>query len=231
MVLSAPPETAQAAAPVAAPLAGPGGPAGPSAADLSPLVNNTKAAAKGCNFPAALASVDHLANFDRQHPFLVTNRNNLRSLARRQRQTEQTIRQAGSALQAGNLKGALATAQAAAGTAVSCQSQPLAALLDGINTAIQQERQLKHQKRRQAAGRLLPALVGLSNAMIGAQSGVPIDPEALIVTTAASLGAKLPLNAVDPCAFKYEYRDRASVEPVCTCSGYRFDAGQFRCVG
>ena len=90
VTLSSPAGAARAAPPVAGRAAGPGSP-GPSVADLSPLVNNTKAAAKGCNYPAALASVDHLANFDPQHPFLVANRDNLRSLSRRQRQTEKAV--------------------------------------------------------------------------------------------------------------------------------------------
>ncbi len=229
VTLSAPPEAVPPTPRVGGPGAGPGGSAGPPTADLSPLINNTKAAAKGCNFPVALVSVDHMANFDPQHPFLVANRDNLRSLARRQRRTEETVWQSSSALQGGDLKGARVIAQAAADTAVSCQSPAVAALLDGIDVAIKQTRELKTLKRRQAASRLLPGLIGLSNALIGAQSGVPIDVEALMANTAATFGADLPLNVLDPCAFKYDYRDTSSLEPACSCAGYEFDPQRFRC--
>jgi hypothetical protein len=38
------------------------------------------------------------------------------------------------------------------------------------------------------------------------------------------------LGAADPCAFKFAYKSKWSVEPVCTCPGYRFDARRFKCV-
>lgn len=215
---------------VAGPTAGPAGSSGPPSANLSPLVSNTKAAAEGCNYPAALASIDQMANFDPQHPFLVANREKLRSLARRQEKTEETIWQASSALQAGDLKRSRAIAQTAADTAVSCQNQAVATLLNGIDTAIRQTRELKSLERRRVAASLLPGLVSLSHALSGAQSGAPIDVDALIAETAAAFGADLPLNALDPCTFKYQYPDTSSLEPTCACPGYRFDPGQFRCV-
>jgi hypothetical protein len=203
---------------------------GPPAADLSPLIQNTRTAAGGCSYPAALASVEQMANFDPEHPWYVANRDKIWRLAERQRQTEQTIWLASSALQANNWNRARELAFAAANIAVSCQAPAVSSLLGGIDTAIKQIQEHKQLKRQQAASRLLPGLISLSNAMIGAQSGVPVNVEALIAEVGPSMGLDLPLGTIEPCAFNYAYPSESGMTPECSCGGYRFDPGQFRCV-
>jgi hypothetical protein len=194
------------------------------------LINNTKAAAEGCNYAAALSSIDHMTNFDPKHPFYVANRDRLRRLARRQRQTERTVWQASSLLSGGDLKGARDVARTAADTAVSCQNQAVAVLLDGIDIAIKQEREARQQANRKAAAALLPSLVDLSRALSGGATEPTDDSNALAQSAAATFGLQLPTAAADPCAFKYEYRNKWNTEPVCTCDGYVFDTRTFRCV-
>jgi hypothetical protein len=75
---------------------------------------------------------------------------------------------------------------------------------------------------------LLPSLVSAANMISGGgtASGNPIPTG----TPAYAPGAATTVNMMDPCAFKYEYRNKWNFEPVCTCLGYRFDMRQHRCV-
>jgi hypothetical protein len=194
------------------------------------LVNTTKAAARGCSYSAALSSIDHMANFDPDHPFYVANRDKLNGLAKRQRQTEQTVWRASSLLSSGDLKGARKVARLAADTAVSCQNQAVSVLLDGIDRAIKQKREAQQQANRQNAAALLPGLVDLSRALSGGAAGPAPNAGALAASTAAAFNIELPANAADPCAFNYEYKTKWDPQPVCTCIGYTFDPSRFRCV-
>ena len=198
--------------------------------DLGPLINNAGAAVDACNYRAALASADHMLNFDPSHPWLAANHDRLRTLARRQQTTEQILVQASSELSANNLKKARKLASTAADTALSCQSEVVGGLIRGIDTAIAQRQALRQAKRTQAVAAMLPGLISLSRVVSGAASaGVSPDANALVAATAETLGLSLP-GGVDPCAFRYEYRDVSHVQPACTCTGYVFDTRQFRCI-
>lgn len=205
------------------------GPAGPPSADLSPIVETAKAAAAGCSFEAAKMAAEQMKLFDPADPWLVANLPKLERLAERQRTTEQTVWAANSALSAGDLKRARKLAATAADNAVSCQSQAVGELVRGIDAAIAADQQARSAANRQAAAALLPGLVDLSRALSGAAAG-PGLPQGGGVPPPSYGGATAPaLGAADPCAFKFVYPSKWSVEPVCTCSGYRFDARRFRC--
>jgi hypothetical protein len=208
-------------------VAGPQTVSGPGGADLRPLIDNATAAVSSCAYPAALASADHMLNFDPKHPWLTANHDKLRRLAGRQRDTEQLVWQASSALQAGKLKQARELAQLAADSAVSCQTPAVSQLLDGIDTAIEQKKARRSAANRRAAAALLPGLIDLAGVISGQQSGGSLPTAGM---TASSLPAAAASATVDPCAFKYEYRNVWNTEPVCTCAGYVFDQRQFRCV-
>lgn len=199
---------------------------GPGPADLAPLVATATEAAASCAYPAALASADHLMNFDPEHPWLAANHDTLRQLAARQQATERAAWQASSALQAGELQQARGLAGQAADSAVGCQTRAVSALLAGIDTAIVQERAARDANRRRAAAALLPGLVDLAGVLSGAQAGtVQVTPG-----TVSAVASSLMPSALDLCAFQLEYRDPASVVPTCTCPGYAFDPARFRCV-
>lgn len=209
--------------------AGPEGPDGPGSADLSPIVETAKAAAAGCSFEAAKTAAEQMKLFDPQDPWLVANMPKLERLAERQRTTEQTVWAANAALSSGDLKRARKLAATAADNAVSCQSQAVGELVRGIDAAITARQQARSAANRQAAAALLPGLVDLSRALSGGVAG-----------PAPALGGGVPapsyggvpasaLGAADPCAFTFVYRSKWSVEPVCTCPGYRFDARRFKC--
>ncbi len=199
---------------------------GPGAADLSPLINTAAAAAKACNYRAALASADHMTNFDPEHPWLVANHDKIRRLDRRQQATVQAVWEASSALSAGQLERARDLAAMAADSSVSCQAPAVSTLLDGIETAMRQQREAKNMARSRAAAALLPGLVDLARVIGGGQPNLTApttDQGVQVVSTLIPGGA-------DPCGFSLEYRDLTSLEPVCTCPGYFFDLGSFRCV-
>jgi len=203
-------------------------PTGPGEADLSPLIATATGAAGACNYPAALASAEQMANFDPEHPWYVANHAKLQGLAQRQRQTEQLVWQASSALSAEELKRARELAAQAAGSAVSCQTRAVSDLLAGIETAILQQKRARSAANRAAAAALLPGLIDLSRAISGAQAGgspgVPMAPAPAGIGSGAGSVA-----APDPCSYKYRYPSKWSVEPICICSGYAFDALSLRC--
>ncbi len=207
----------------------PGGPAGPDAGggDLSPLINTATQAAEACSFQAALASADHLRNFDPEHPWLVANHDNLRGLANRQRTTEQTVWQASSALSAGKLKNAKKLAETAADYAVSCQNEAVSQLVKGIDLAILQRKQERNAATSRAMSALLPSLIDLSNVISGGQPRF----NAPVGTTGSAAAVAAVTNAIsgDRCAFQFEYRDVSSQLPTCTCAGYHFELTKFRC--
>ena len=200
--------------------------AGPGRADLSPLIDTATAAAMSCAYPAALASADHMTNFDPQHPWLIANHDTIRQLSARQRATEQSVWQASSALQSGELKHARRLAGEAADTAVTCQTRAVSELLHGIDTAIEQTRAARNAKRSQAASALLPGLIDLAGLISGAEAGTVEFNTANV----SAVGSSLMPSSLDLCAFQLEYRDPAAMVPTCTCSGYVYDVGQFRCV-
>jgi hypothetical protein len=205
------------------------GPAGPGAADLSPLIETAKGAAAACSFPAALASARQMTNFDPEHPWYLANRRKLEDLAGRQKRTENLVWQASSALKAEELKRARDLAAAAADSAVSCQTQAVSELLGGIDTAIEQRRLARTAARRRAAAAMLPGLINLSRAISGAESGLPGASEAIASAAVETVGGAVGVSVPDPCAFQFEYRDKGSVVPVCTCAGYGWNAASFRC--
>ncbi|MDX9735280.1 MAG: hypothetical protein RBU36_14215 [Thermoanaerobaculia bacterium] len=210
--------------------AGSAGPAGPSPADLSPIVETAKAAAAGCSFEAAKMAAEQMKLFDPEDPWLVANLPKLERLAERQRTTEQTVWAANSALSSGDLKRARKLAGTAADNAVSCQSQAVGELVRGIDAAIAAQRQARQAENRRAAAALLPSLVDLSRALSGAAAG-PAPARGAGVPPPAYGGIPAPaLGVADPCVFQFVYKSKWSVEPVCTCPGYRFDARQFKCV-
>jgi len=205
-------------------------PSGPPAADLAPIVETAKAAAAGCSFEAAKMAAEQMKLFDPADPWLVANLPKLERLAERQRTTEQTVWAASSALSANDLKRARRLAATAADNAVSCQSQAVGELVRGIDAAIAAQQQARSAANRQAAAALLPGLVDLSRALSGAAAG-PALPRGGGVLPPSYGGAAAPaLGAADPCAFQFVYKSKWSVEPVCTCPGYRFDARRFKCV-
>ncbi len=210
-------------------LAGSAGPAGPSAADLSPIVETAKAAAAACSFEAALMSAEQMARFDPEDPWLVANLPKLKRLAERQRTTEATVWQASSALSSGDLKRARKLAGTAADNAVSCQSQAVSELVRGIDAAIASDREARSAENRRAAAALLPGLIDLSRAVSGAAAGPASRPAGSVPLPSYGSSSRATAAAPDPCAFKYAYKSTWSVEPICSCPGYRFDARQFRC--
>jgi len=210
--------------------AGSAGPAGPSNADLSPIVETAKAAAAGCSFEAAKMAAEQMKLFDPADPWLVANLPKLERLAERQRTTEQTVWAANAALSSGDLKRARSLAGTAADNAVSCQSQAVGELVRGIDAAIAAQRQARQAENRRAAAALLPGLIDLSRALSGAAAG-PAPARGGGVSPPSYGGVPAPaLGVADPCAFQFVYKSKWSVEPVCTCPGYRFDARQFKCV-
>ena len=147
-------------------------------------------------------------------------------LAARQRSTEAAVWQSSVALQSGDLKRARRLAESASSTAVTCQNQAVSALLKGIDSAIELRRRERRAKSRQAAAALLPSLIGLSRAISGQQG---TSASTIGIHSASPATNTLPTAVVDPCAFKYEYRNKWTFEPVCTCPGYAFNVRTFRC--
>ena len=204
-------------------------PAAPDSGELAPFVETAKAAAAGCSFESALMVAEQMTRFDPNDPWLVANLPKLTRLAERQRTTEATVWQASAALSTGDLKRARKLAGTAADNAVSCQSQAVGELVRGIDAAIAADREARSADRRRAAAALLPGLVDLSRALSGAAGGPPSSRGVAVLPPSLGGGARSPPGAPDPCAFKYAYKTVFSVEPICTCPGYRFDARQFRC--
>ncbi len=205
-------------------------PAASGASDLAPFVETAKAAAAGCSFESALMVAEQMTRFDPNDPWLVANLPKLKRLAERQRTTEATVWQASSALSSGDLKRARKLAGTAADNAVSCQSQAVGELVRGIDAAIAADREARNADNRRAAAALLPGLVDLSRALSGAAAAPPSARGGAVPPSSFGGGTRGAAGAPDPCAFKYAYKTAFSVEPICTCSGYRFDARQFRCV-
>lgn len=220
--------TTQAVAP-------PAGVVGPQSAkpDVSPLASAATAAVAGCSFPTALANADQMASIDADNPWLSANHDRLRQLAARQKTTEQAVWRASSALQNGDLKGARKATMAAADTAVSCQSQAVSILLTRIDETIAHQKTEKDQARRRAAGELLAGLLVLNQEVSAMYGGSATTSSGSIGTSSGTSIPSLGLGAppgTDPCAFKYEYRNKWNTEPFCTCPGYSFDPRRFRCV-
>jgi hypothetical protein len=217
----------------AAPAAGgstPVGPAAPDSGELAPFVETAKAAAAGCSFESALMVAEQMTRFDPNDPWLVANLPKLKRLAERQRTTEATVWQASAALSSGDLKRARKLAGTAADNAVSCQSQAVGELVRGIDAAIAADREARSADNRRAAAALLPGLVDLSRALSGV-AGVPASARGVaVLPPSVGGGTRSAPGAPDPCAFQYAYKTALSVEPICTCPGYRFDARQLRCV-
>lgn len=210
--------------------AGPEGSDGPGSADLRPIVETAKAAAAGCSFEAAKMAAEQMKLFDPADPWLVANLPKLERLAERQRTTEQTVWAANSALSSGDLKRARKLAGTAADNAVSCQSQAVGELVRGIDAAIAAQQRARQAENRRAAAALLPGLIDLSRALSGGAAG-PAPARGGGVPPPAYGGVPAPaLGVADPCAFQFVYKSKWSVEPVCTCPGYRFDARSFKCV-
>lgn len=212
--------------------AGPTGPRGPGGSGLAPLIDNAKAAVEACNFHAALMTAEHMLNFDPDHPWLAANHQRLRDLALRQRATEDAVWQASSYLSSGDLKRARKIASAAADTAVSCQSRAVSDLVRGIDAAIEHERQMRSANNRAAMAALLPTLVDMANTLSGQYHGTAPPSSSGSYGGLSSFGytpSSPSASPPDPCAFKYEYRSAWSVEPVCTCPGYRWQGAQHRC--
>lgn len=202
-------------------------PSGAGGDPLAPLVETARSAAGACAYPAALAAANHLTTFDPEHPWLLANHPTVRRLAERQEATEQQVWLAADELERGELERAREHAFAATGTAVSCQTPVVSDLVRGIDTAIEQRRQLRHAQRQRLAAAVLPSLIDLAQVAGG---GRP-DPETLASTVTSSIqSVAAKYGTVDPCAFRLAYDDPASVLPTCTCPGYRFDASRFRCV-
>lgn len=208
----------------------PAGSAAPGSGELAPFVETAKAAAASCAFESALTVAEQMTRFDPNDPWLVANLPKLKRLAERQRTTEATVWQASAALSSGDLKRARKLAGTAADNAVSCQSQAVGELVRGIDAAIAAEREARSADRRRAAAALLPGLVDLSRALSGAAAGPAPVPGVAVPPPSFGAGARGAAGAPDPCAFKYAYKTAFSVEPICTCPGYRFDARQLRCV-
>jgi hypothetical protein len=204
-------------------------PAASGTSDLAPFVETAKAAAAGCSFESALMVAEQMTRFDPDDPWLVANLPKLKHLAERQRTTEATVWQAGAALSSGDLKRARKLAGTAADNAVSCQSQAVGELVRGIDAAIAADREARRADSRRAAAALLPGLVDLSRALSGAAGGPAAAPRGGAPVPSFGGGARGAPGGPDPCAFKYAYKTAFSVEPICTCPGYRFDAKQFRC--
>jgi hypothetical protein len=175
-----------------------------------------------------------MASIEAGNPWLGANHDRLRQLAARQKMTEQAVWTASAALQNGDLKGARAATMAAADTAVSCQSLAVSNLLMRIDETIAHNKAAKDQERRRAAGQLLAGLITVQRAMIAKEYGGSVSKPATGGSTSG--GSSVPSFSlamppgIDPCAFKYEFRNKWNTEPFCTCSGYTFDASQFRCV-
>lgn len=204
-------------------------PPGPPSADLSPVVETAKAAAAACSFEAAKTAAEQIKLFDPADPWLVANLPKLERLAERQRTTEQTVWAANAALSSGDLKRARKLAATAADNAVACQSQAVAELVRGIDAAITAQKEARQAENRRAAAALLPGLVDLSRALSGAAAGsVPLPAGGGPAPAYGGVPAAA-LGTADPCAFKFVYESKWSVEPVCSCPGYRFDGRQFRC--
>jgi hypothetical protein len=175
-----------------------------------------------------------MASIEPGNPWLGANHDRLRRLAARQKMTEQAVWRASAALQNGDLKGARAATMAAADTAVSCQSQAVSTLLMRIDETIAHNKAAKDQARRRAAGQLLAGLITLQQGVIAEKYGGSVSISATGGSSSdgspvASVSLAMP-PGTDPCAFKYEFRNKWNTEPFCSCPGYTFDATQFRCV-
>jgi len=213
----------------------PTGVVGPQSArpDVTPLASAAAAAVAGCSFPTALANAEQMELIEPGNLWLSANYDRLRQLAARQKTTEQAVWRASSALQNGDLKSARNATMAAADTAVSCQSQAVSILLTRIDETIAHRKTEKGQARQRAAGQLLAGLLVLNQAVTAKYGGSGTTPSGGIGTSTGTSIPSLGLGAppgTDPCAFKYEYRNKWNTEPFCTCPGYKFDPGQFRCV-
>ena len=213
----------------------PTGVVGPQSArpDVTPLASAAAAAVAGCSFPTALANAEQMALIEPGNLWLTANFDRLQQLATRQKTTEQAVWRASSALQNGDLKSARNATMAAADTAVSCQSQAVSILLTRIDETIAHRKTEKGQARQRAAGQLLAGLLVLNQAVSAKYGGSGTTSSGGIGTSTGTSIPPLGLGAppgTDPCAFKYEYRNKWNTEPFCTCPGYSFDARQFRCV-
>jgi len=215
-------------APGRSPLA-PSGPLPPAAADLSVLVSTARAAADACRYDAALAAAGQMGEFDPDHPFLAANGEKLRDLAARQKRTESAVWRAAQLLEQQDFKKAREIAREAAASSLGCQTVAVSQLATGIEQADARLRAERSIENRRAAAALLVPLIALANTLQSegtavAPGGVPVLP------AGAGVGAAGGTAAAHRCAFDYAYPSKWSVEPVCRCAGWRFEARQFRCV-
>lgn len=207
----------------------PSGPLPPAAADLSVLVSTAHAAADACRYDAARAVAEQMAEFDPGHPFLAANGEKLRGLASRQKRTESAVWRAAQLLEQQNFKEARKVAREAASSSLGCQTVAVSQLASGIEQADARLRAERSIENRRAAAALLVPLIALANTLQSegtavAPGGVPVLP------AGAGVGAAGGAAPTHRCAFDYAYPSKWSVEPICRCAGWRFEARQFRCV-
>jgi len=207
----------------------PAGPLPPGAADLSVLVSTARAAADACRYDAARAVAEQMAEFDPGHPFLAANGEKLRDLAARQKRTESAVWRAAQLLEQQDFKKAREIAREAAASSLGCQTVAVSQLATGIEQAAARLRAERSIENRRAAAALLVPLIALANTLQSegtavAPGGVPVLP------SGAGVGAAGGTAAAHRCAFDYAYPSKWSVEPICRCAGWRFEARQFRCV-
>lgn len=207
----------------------PPGPLPPAAADLSVLVSTARAAADACRYDAAQAVAAQMAEFDPAHPFLAANGEKLRELVARQKRTESAVWRAAQLLEQQDFEKARGVAREAAASSLGCQTVAVSQLASGIEQADARLRAERSIENRRAAAALLVPLIALANTLQSegtavAPGGVPALPAA---AGAAASGGAAPAHR---CAFDYAYPSKWSVEPICRCAGWRFEARQFRCV-
>lgn len=204
----------------------PGGPLPPAAADLSVLVSTARAAADACRYDAAHAVAAQMAEFDPNHSFLAANGDRLGELAARQKRTESAVWRAAQLLEQQDFKKAREIAREAAASSLGCQTVAVSQLASGIEQADARLRAERQVANRRAAAALLVPLIALANTLQSEGTAVvPGGLPALPSGVATSAGAA----PIDRCAFDYAYPSKWSVEPICRCAGWTFDARQFRC--
>lgn len=198
--------------------------------DLTPLVDAARASVAACAYQTALANADQMARFDPTSPWLEANHERLRGLAARQQRTEQAIWRAGSLLNEGRLKDARKAVHDAAGSAVACQDDAVSVLLHRIDEVIAHNRAQKQARNARLAGELLAGLFVVNQAVTAHHNGTPVNPGAATAPVIAVIDGASG-GSGDPCQFNYSYPAGAwSVEPICGCSGYHYDALKLRCV-
>jgi hypothetical protein len=192
-------------------------------------VSTARAAADACRYDAALAAAGQMGEFEPDHPFLAANGEKLRDLAARQKRTESAVWRAAQLLEQQDFKKAREIAREAAASSLGCQTIAVAQLATGIEQAAARLRAERSIENRRAAAALLVPLIALANTL--QSEGTAVVPGGVPVLPAgAGVGAAGGTAAAHRCAFDYAYPSKWSVEPICRCAGWRFEARQFRCV-